>query len=93
MISWFRYDPAVEIKGLSIPVLLVQGTQDIQVGVEDAKRLHTANPKTKLLIINGMNHVLKLVEGDRQANIKTYSDPALPLVPELVQGIADFILK
>jgi hypothetical protein len=93
LISWFKYDPATEIKKLSIPVLITQGTTDIQVSVEDAKRLHAAIPKAQLLIINGMNHVLKLASADRQANIKTYSDPNLPLAPELVQGIVDFTLK
>ena len=38
LISWFRYDPATEIKKLEMPVLIAQGTTDIQVSVEDAKR-------------------------------------------------------
>ncbi len=32
LISWFRYDPATEIAKLHLPVLIVQGTTDFQVG-------------------------------------------------------------
>lgn len=93
LISWFRYDPQSIIKNLLIPVLIVQGTSDIQVSVEDARRLATANTRAELVLIDHMNHIFKIVEGDRQANIKTYSDPTLPIAPELGKRIADFILK
>jgi fermentation-respiration switch protein FrsA (DUF1100 family) len=93
MISWFSYDPQIEIGKLSIPVLIVQGTNDIQVSVEDAKRLSAASRKGKLVLIDKMNHVFKIVEGDRAANIKTYNDPTLPIAPELAKSITDFIIK
>lgn len=93
MISWFQYDPQREVRNLLIPVLIVQGTSDIQVGVEDARRLAAANTRAELVLIDHMNHIFKMVEGDRQANIKTYNDPILPIVPELGKRIADFILK
>lgn len=93
MISWFKYDPQVEIKKLTIPVLIVQGTNDIQVSVDDARRLSAANPKAKLVLIEKMNHVFKLVEGDRQANLATYSNPVLSVADELVESISKFILK
>ncbi|HEX3109606.1 MAG TPA: alpha/beta hydrolase, partial [Thermoanaerobaculia bacterium] len=51
LISWFKYDPAKEIAALKMPVLIVQGTTDIQVGMDDAKRLAAANPKAKLVTI------------------------------------------
>lgn len=37
LISWFRYDPATELAKLKIPVLIVQGTTDIQTSVAGAK--------------------------------------------------------
>ncbi|GAB2535962.1 alpha/beta hydrolase [Rufibacter soli] len=91
LISWFKLDPQVELKKLTIPVLLVQGNQDIQVGMQEAKRLAEAQPKAKLLEINGMNHVLKEIIGDRTANIATYSNPTLPLAPELMPALVNFI--
>lgn len=91
LISWFKYDPQEEIKKLSIPVLILQGTNDIQVKEEDANRLAKANPAAKLVLIENMNHVLKTVAGGRDVNIKSYNDPSLPVAPALVKAIADFI--
>jgi len=73
MISWFKYDPQDEIKKLSIPILILQGTNDIQVGVGNARRLSNANPNAELFLITGMNHILRITDGDRQANLTTYS--------------------
>ena len=93
MISWFMYDPQKEIKKLVIPILIIQGTNDIQVSVEDAKRLSDANPKAHLVFIDKMNHLFKIVEGDRQVNIATYNNPILPVSTELGKNISDFILN
>ena len=86
LISWFKYDPAKEIAKLKIPTLVIQGTTDIQITVADAKRL-AARP----VIIEGMNHVLKDVPAESAAQIKSYSDPALPVNAQLVRAIADFV--
>lgn len=93
MISWFKYDPQNEIKKLSIPTLILQGTNDIQVSVEDAKRLSNANPKAELVLIYNMNHIFRIIDGDRQINLATYSKGNLPIANELVKSITDFILK
>lgn len=92
MISWFKVDPQVEITKLNKPVLIVQGTTDIQVSMEDANRLDAAKPDSKLVVINGMNHILKNAEADRMTNFQTYNQPDLPLNVELVKVICDFIL-
>jgi hypothetical protein len=39
-----------------------------------------------------MNHVFKLVSGDVSAQQPSYFDPDLPIVEELVERIAGFIL-
>lgn len=93
IISWFKYDPQNEIKKLAIPSLILQGTNDIQVSVEDAKRLSNANQKAELVLIKDMNHLLRIIEGDRQANIATYSKGDLPIASELVKSITTFIHK
>jgi hypothetical protein len=92
LISWFKYDPQSEIQKLTIPILIIQGTHDIQVSVEDAKRLLKANPKAQLILIDKMNHILRSIDGDRQANIATYNNASLPLADELVKDITSFIL-
>lgn len=91
MISWFKYDPQLEITKLKKPVLIVQGTTDIQVSVDDAKKLQSANPSSEMVLIEGMNHIFKNVEIDRMKNIQTYNQPDLPLNPELVEIISNFI--
>jgi pimeloyl-ACP methyl ester carboxylesterase len=87
MISWMKYDPAVEISKLKIPVIIIQGTTDLQVQVKDAELLHAASPSSRYILIEGMNHILKLSPSDRQKNIETYSNPELPLAPELLRII------
>ena len=91
MISWFKYDPQIEIAKLNKPVLIVQGTTDIQVSVLDADKLASANNKAQKQIIEGMNHILKEAEMDRLKNIQTYSMPDLPLKKNLIEIIVKFI--
>jgi len=91
MISWFKYNPAKEIQKLDIPVLLIQGTTDIQVSTENLDLLKKAKPEADTLLIPGMNHILKEAPIDRMKNIETYYKPDLPLVKGLVQKITKFI--
>ena len=87
MMSWMKYDPAVEISKLNIPVIIIQGTTDLQVQVKDAKLLHAASPGSRYILIEGMNHIFKLAPSDREKNIETYSNPELPLAPGLLLAI------
>lgn len=91
LISEYKYDPATVIAKLNVPVLIVQGTTDLQVGVADGKRLAAANPKAKLVLIPGMNHILVDAPADRAQNLQTYANPALPLNAQLVPAIAHFL--
>ncbi len=89
--SWFKYDPAVEIARLEVPALIVQGTTDFQTGMTDADALAAAYPSGRLLVIEGMNHVLKEAPPGRAAQGPAYSDPAIPVVPKLLDEMATFI--
>ncbi|MEW4924748.1 alpha/beta hydrolase [Algibacter sp. 2305UL17-15] len=91
MISWFKYNPQEEMAKLDKPILIIQGTTDIQVSVLDAEKLATSNKKAQLKIIEGMNHILKNSELDRAKNLETYNNPSLPLKEELVALLIDFI--
>jgi pimeloyl-ACP methyl ester carboxylesterase len=91
LISWYRYDPAAELAKVTVPVLIVQGTTDIQVGTTDARRLAAADPRAELLIVPGMNHILRDAPADRVANIATYTQPQLPLDESAVKAIAAFL--
>ena len=91
LISYFKYDPQKEISKLKIPTLIVQGTTDIQVKVEDAQKLHASKTDAILVIIEKMNHLFKESPLDRQENILTYNNPDLPVIPELIEEIYSFI--
>ena len=93
MISWIKYDPQKEIAKLRIPVMIVQGTTDIQVSQEDARRLAKALPRAKLVVIEGMNHIMKPASADRQMNILTYNQPELPIKKELIEKLVPFLLS
>lgn len=89
--SWFKYTPTVEIVKLTIPSLIAQGTTDIQVSEEDAKLLSAALPSAKVLIVEGMNHVLKNAPAGRAEQMPTYSDPTLPVVRKLIDETVEFV--
>lgn len=91
MVSWMRYVPSREIAALRMPVLIVQGTTDIQVDVGQAEALKAAKPDATLAIVPGMNHVLKAVPADPQRQMASYGDPALPLAPQLAGTIVGFL--
>ncbi|HZY99008.1 MAG TPA: alpha/beta fold hydrolase [Candidatus Baltobacteraceae bacterium] len=59
IISYLKYDPANEIAKLSLPVTIVQGTADVQVTMDDANALKAGDPSAKLVVVQGMNHLLK----------------------------------
>jgi pimeloyl-ACP methyl ester carboxylesterase len=93
LVSWFRYDPLKVIAEFAGPSLIVQGTTDLQVPVADGEALAAAATDGTLALIEGMNHVLKLAPADPQTNVATYSDPSLPLAPELVEALNSFLRK
>ncbi|WP_323788130.1 alpha/beta hydrolase family protein [Psychroserpens sp.] len=92
MLSWMAYNPAEEIKKLKLPILILNGSKDIQVATTEAENLHQANPKSELVIIDNMNHVLKTIEKDED-NMASYMSPDFKLSQELVEVIETFIKK
>jgi fermentation-respiration switch protein FrsA (DUF1100 family) len=94
LITWLKYDPAKEIASVETPILIVQGTTDLQVSMDDAKLLMAANKNARLVTIENMNHVLKVAPGKSIAEqAKAYSDPSLPLAPKLMDEVLAFIEK
>lgn len=94
IISMFRYDPAKLIAPYQKPILVVSGSTDIQVAAVDAKKLGEANPRAKVVTIDGMNHVLKLVKSTfRIMQLPSYADRFLPLHPRLAPEVAAFLKR
>ncbi|KQX02081.1 alpha/beta hydrolase [Massilia sp. Root418] len=91
MASWFKYLPSQEFARLKMPLLVAQGTTDIQVDTNQAALLKQGNPAARLLLVDGMNHVLKAVPADPHQQLASYSNPTLPLAPALAGAVTDFI--
>jgi len=94
MKSLTSFDPPVAIRAVHQPVLIVQGGRDVQVTVADAERLHTAKPDAQLVVVPLANHVLKqTTDTTLVGQMPTYQNPAVPIMPDVANGIADWILK
>jgi hypothetical protein len=92
LISEMAIDPAVLASNAHKPILVVQGTNDLQVTMEDAQKLAASASRATLAKISGMNHVMKVVANhDNAANLAAYGNPDLPLAPNLVDTIVKFI--
>jgi alpha-beta hydrolase superfamily lysophospholipase len=91
-ISWFRYDPATELTKVRTPVLIVQGTNDVQVSLANAQRLEASTrAHGRLVVIDSMTHNLKFGGPDQESQVRTYTDSTLPIVPALVDAVVAFV--
>ena len=90
-ISLMKFDPQEEIKNIKIPILIIQGTNDLQISLESAIALSKQNRNISLITIEGMNHILKRSEKDTNLNMATYSNPTLELHNDLIPNILKFI--
>jgi len=85
-------DPPKLAASLKVPLLIIQGDQDLQVTVDDARALAAAQPKAKLVIAPGVNHVLKVPNGEGRAqNMAAYADRSLPVAPAVIDAVAGFV--
>ena len=93
LISLFRQNPGEAFARLRIPALIVQGTHDIQVGVADARALKAYKEDAELVLVEGMNHALRIVPLDLRAQLASYDNPRLPLASTLIERVAGFIQR
>lgn len=91
LISWINYDPSIEIAKIKQPALIIDGSKDLQVSIQQGDLLSQANPKAKRVTLKNMNHLLKKIDKEED-NMKSYGDPSFPLHPELVPTLVSFIL-
>lgn len=91
IISWMAYNPQEEIKKLNIPVLLLNGTKDLQVAVDEAHLLKEASPAATLDIIENVNHIMFVIEGDEMENLKSYNESSRAISRDVTKSITSFI--
>jgi len=94
MRSMMAFEPQAAIRAVRQPVLIVQGATDLQATVADAERLHAARPNAQLVVVPLANHVLKQTADTTIAGqLPTYQSPTIPIMPEVVKPIADWVLN
>ncbi len=91
LVSLLRQDPAAAFAKVKVPALIVQGRNDIQVNVADAQALKAAKPDAQLVLVDGMNHVLRIVPDNLKAQVASYNDRNLPLADALGRALVTFI--
>ena len=91
LIDASSFDPVEEISKLNMPILIIQGSTDIQIDISDALILHKAAKNSRLEIIEGMNHVFRQASDNRLLNLQTYGNPELPIDNNMVDLISEFI--
>lgn len=90
LMSWLNQDPVAAEAGLS-PLMVLQGENDLEVAPEDPRRLANVSRAIRLVMLPGVNHVLKIAPAERTANLATYGDPQLALAPDVIPAIVNFI--
>jgi pimeloyl-ACP methyl ester carboxylesterase len=92
--SLAAFDPPAAIRAVRQAVLIVQGGRDLQVTALDAERLHAARPDAQLVVVPLANHVLKQASDTTLiGQMPAYQNPTLPIMPDVVNAIADWILN
>jgi pimeloyl-ACP methyl ester carboxylesterase len=92
--SWQAIDPVALLRSIAVPTIVVQGETDVQVTPADARALGGARSDVRVVLLPGVNHVLKASNGaTAQAQMVAYTDPSLPLGPGVVDAIATWILQ
>ncbi len=93
VISMLALRPAATLAALDLPVLVIGGGTDIQVGRPDFEALATARPDVESRWYARMNHMLVDAPADFAGNVATYGDPDVELSDGLAGRIADFITR
>ncbi len=92
--SWMALNPTAEVKKLKCPVLILNGTKDLQVAEKNAVALNKANPSSKMVIIPNMNHLLTEIESDKaEDNYASYQKPELAISKKMMDEMILFVLK
>jgi uncharacterized protein len=90
LVSWFRHDPVAAVAALTCRVLIVQGDADLQVTPEDARLLAAAQPASRLLILEGVNHVLKPAKGTMAEQLPSYRSPTPAVDARVIAALVAF---
>ncbi|MGH7237988.1 MAG: DUF3887 domain-containing protein, partial [Candidatus Saccharimonadales bacterium] len=78
LMSWCRLAPIRGIKAIKMPLMIIQGSTDLEVPEENGQKLKKAKSEAVYLDVKGMNHIFKDAPADPDKNKATYTNPSLP---------------
>jgi dienelactone hydrolase len=87
------YDPLKTLKGMNIPVLILQGDRDFQVTLEEFniwKEELKDKPNVSFKLCKGLNHLF--ISGEGKSGIEEYYKPG-NIPEEVIEDIARWILS
>ncbi len=90
LISLMAVNPADIAAKAGQNTLILQGDHDLQTALIDAENL-AASTGGKLVVLKGVNHILKETPKDRAANLASYTNPDLPIANSVTVAITEFI--
>jgi alpha-beta hydrolase superfamily lysophospholipase len=92
LISVMAVDPAQLAARANKNTLVIHGVNDLQTSTLDAQKLADATGG-HLVMIKGMNHVLKNSPQNRRRNFATYGKPDLPISESVIEAIRIFVME
>lgn len=91
--SVLTLDPAPLVKSIAMPILVIGGGADLQVGRLDLEALIAARSGVIMHWEPGMTHMLKEVRDDDPSQIAAYTDPTVPVMGTVIARIAQFAME
>jgi esterase/lipase len=88
-----RYEPAELARGISLPMLVITGGNDIQVSTDNGDRIAEVAPNAKHITFERMTHVLKDFNSKDRVEqvVNIYVNAKASLTDGLVSSIVDFV--
>jgi alpha-beta hydrolase superfamily lysophospholipase len=87
LISWLNLNPVEALK-TNTPVLILQGSSDLEMSTDDPRRLSTSPKTVKVVMIAGADHDLKI----KAASVgKTGAEAGKTLSPQVATAIETFL--
>ena len=93
--AWYRYftayDPAADIRALTVPMLAIYAERDRNVPAEqNAPHLRTLKPDAEVVVLPGLNHLMQHAETGLPNEYATITET---LAPEAIATVTDWIVR
>ena len=92
LISWFKIIPANELKKITCPILIFNGSTDLRVKIKDYQLLCAAKPLAQKKIVKNMNHNFTICDKlDSESQIKFCNNSSETMNKDFLLSLVNFI--